>query len=244
MIAVIARREIYGLFTTASSWMALAVSQLLLAWLLFTQLDVYLKILPDLVAQNSRLGVIDLVITPTLLSASMVLLLIIPLLGMGSIADEIRSGRLTLILSSPTRSWQLVVGKWLGLWLGTLPLVLAPWLMAWSVEAGSAVDFGRLAASLLGLTLFSSMVAAICIWLSSISEQPITAAAMSWGLLFLLWLMNENSGSVMQTVSLKVHLSAFLQGMIGTQHIAYFLLITVAALALGNHRIYRQGGGE
>jgi hypothetical protein len=84
----------------------------------------------------------------------------------------------------------------------------------------------------------------MCIWLSSISEQPVTAAAMCWGLLFLLWLLGENQGTVMQLLSLKAHLSAFLQGSVATQHIAYFLLLSAAALCLATHRIYRQGGGK
>lgn len=244
MIQVILRREIQGRFSAASIWIALAATQFLLAWLLFTQLEVYLKILPDLVAQHSRLGVIDLVISPTLSSAALMLLIVIPLLGMGSMSDEIRSGRMMLIMSSPVRPWQLIMGKWLGLWISTLPLVIIPWVMAWVIETGSAPDQGRLFASLLGLLLFSGMVAAICIWLSSISEQAITAVAMCWGLLFLLWLLDENLSSSMQLLSLKSHLSAFLQGTVATRHIAYFLLLSATALGLGTHRIYRLGGGE
>jgi len=244
MIRAIIRREILSSYASASGWIALAAAQLLLAWLLFWQLEVYLKILPGLIANHSPMGIIDLVITPTLSSAALVLLILIPLQGMGSFADELRSGRITLLLSAPVSAWQLVVGKWLGLLLGALPLLLMPLLMAWTLELGSTVDAGRLAASFLGLLLFAGMTAAISIWLSSISEQPLTAAAMSWGLLFLLWLLDANSGGTMAILSLKAHLTPFLQGVVGTQHISYFVAITLVALGFASHRLWRLGGGE
>ena len=244
MIWAIARREILGCYTSTSGWIALAAAQLLLAWLLFLQLEVYLKILPELTAGSSPLGIVDLVISPTLSSAALVLLILIPLQGMGSFADELRSGRMALLLSAPVSAWQIVAGKWLGLLLGILPLVLMPLLMAWVLELGSAVDAGRLAASFLGLLLFAGMVAAISIWLSSISEQALTAAAMSWGLLFLLWLLDGNSGGAMALLSLNAHLSPFLQGVVATRHLAYFVVITLTALGFVTHRIWRLGGGE
>ncbi len=244
MIWAIARREILGFYTSTSGWIALAAAQLLLAWLLFLQLEVYLKILPELTARSSPLGIVDLVISPTLSSAALVLLILTPLQGMGSFADELRSGRMALLLSAPVSSWQMVAGKWLGLLLGILPLVLMPLLMAWVLELGSAVDAGRMAASFLGLLLFASMVAAISIWLSSISEQALTAAAMSWGLLFLLWLLDGNSGGAMALLSLNAHLSPFLQGVVAIQHLAYFVVITLTALGFATHRVWRLGGGE
>jgi len=244
MIATIARRELWDAYTKSSTWVALAAAQLILAWLLFLQLEVYLKILPELVAGNSPMGLIDTVITPTLSSAALILLILIPLQGMGSFADELRSGRMTLLLSAPVSPWQLVIGKWLGLLLATLPLLLIPLVMTWVLELGSAVDAGRLAASFLGLLLFAAMAAAISVWLSAISEQPMTAAAMSWGLLFLLWLLDGSNGGVMQSLSLNAQLSSFQQGLITTPNIIYFSAITLSALSLAVHRIWRLGGGE
>ncbi len=244
MIWTIARRELLGSFTNASGWIAMAAAQLLLAWLLFLQLEVYLKILPELVANNSPLGIIDLVITPTLSSAALIMLILTPLQGMGSFADELRSGRMTLLLSTPVSPWQLVTGKWLGLLLAILPLVVMPMLMAGVLELGSALDIGRLAASFLGLLLFAAMVAAVSICCSAFSEQALTAAAMSWGLLFLLWLLDGSHGGVMQSLALNSNLSPFLQGMVATQHSIYFLAITLTALGMTTHRIWRLGGGE
>ncbi|MFQ5409364.1 MAG: ABC transporter permease, partial [Anaerolineales bacterium] len=46
-----------------------------------------------------------------------------PALTMRLLADEQRSGTLELLLTSPVREWELVLGKWLGAWLFSLTLI-------------------------------------------------------------------------------------------------------------------------
>ncbi len=244
MIRTIATREVRGIYATLTGWISLAAAQLLLAWLLFSQLEVYQKILPDLVRTNSPLGLTDLVVSPTLSSASLLLVVLIPLLGMGSLAEERRSGRLQLFLSSPLPTHQLVLGKWLGLMLAMLPLLFMLLAMAVILGLGSALDAGRLAAAFLGLFLFTAMAAAITLLLSSLNEQPLAAAAMAWGLLFLLWLLDASGASSLSLLSLKDHLAPFLQGLVRTTDLVYFIAITAAALGLTTHRLWRLGGGE
>ena len=244
MIGTIAKREVRGIYATLTGWISLAAAQLLLAWLLFSQLEVYQKILPELVRTNSPLGLADLVVSPTLSSASLLLLVLIPLLGMGSLADERRSGRMQLLLSSPLPIHELVLGKWLGLVLATLPLLLMLLTMAVVLGLGSDLDAGRLAAAFLGLFLFTALAAAVTLLLSSLNEQPLAAAAMAWGLLFLLWLLDASGSSSLGLLSLKDHLAPFLQGLVRGTDLVYFIAITAATLGLTTHRIWRLGGGE
>ncbi len=244
MTGTIALRELRGNYAGITGWIALAVAQLLLAWLLFTQLEIYQKILPELTRSNSPLGLTDLVISPTWSSAALLLMLFLPLLGMGSMADELRSGRIQLFLSSPLSARQLILGKWLGLMLSALPLLLMLFIMTVTLQLGSTPDAGRLAAAFLGLLLFTGMAAAITLLLSSLNEQPLGAAAMAWGLLFLLWLLDDTASSSLALLSLKGHLAPFLQGLVRSTDLVYFIAITLAALGLSIHRSWRLGGGE
>ncbi|WP_456373860.1 ABC transporter permease subunit [Thiolapillus sp.] len=244
MIFAIAAREIRGIYVTIMGWAALAVAQLLLAWLLFTQLEVYQKILPELIKARSPLGLGDLVISPTLSSAALLLIILIPLLGMGSLSDEKRSGRIDLLLSSPISPLQLVLGKWLGLLLAILPLLLMLLVMAVTLGLSSAPDSGRIAASFLGLLLLSAMAAAISLWLSALNEQPLAAAAMAWGLLFLLWLLDTTASSSLSVLSLNAHLQGFLRGLVRSSDLIYFIAVVLATLVLTTHRVWRMGGGK
>ena len=244
MIGVIARRELRGLYAGASGWLALAAAQLLLAWMLFAQLEIYQKIQPRLTALGSPLGIGDLVIAPTFSSAALALLLLIPLLGMGSIADELRSRRMALLLSSPVTATRLVVGKWLGLVLATLPVVILSAAMALALGLGSHLDAGRLLAATLGLALLTAMAGAVTLWFSSLSEQPLSAAAMSWGLLFLLWFLDASGSQQLGLLSLKAHLEPFFRGLVSSESLVWFACLTATPLALAIHRIWRLGGGD
>ncbi len=212
--------------------------------MLFAQLEIYLKIQPRLTAIDSPLGIGDLVIAPTLASAALVLLLLVPLLGMGSLADELRSRRMTLLLSSPLSATSLVLGKWLGLLLACLPVVVLVMAMAVALGMGSHLDSGRLAAGALGLLLLIALASAVTLWFSSLGEQPLGAAALSWGLLFLLWFLDASGSEGLGLFSLKRHLEPFFLGMVPSESLVWFLTLTMAALALAIHRIWQLEGGD
>ncbi len=244
MILLIARRELKELFATPAGWLALAGVQLLIAWLWFAQLEIYLKIQPRLTAANSPLGIFDLVISPMLSALALALLVVIPLLGMNSLSAEIRSGRIALYLSSPVHAWQLVLGKWLGLMLAVLPSILLLASMSLLLGLGSSLDSGRLAASILGLLLLTALVAALSLWLSAANTQALGAAALSWALLFLLWLLDANGAESMALLSLKAHILPFFKGWLRSQDLLYFIAFSLFALGLAIHRVWRAGGGR
>lgn len=244
MIRAIAWRELRDLYSGAGGWLALAAAQLLLAWMLFVQLEIYLKIQPRLTAIGSPLGIGDLVIAPTLASAALALLLLVPLLGMGGIANELRSRRMALLLSSPLSATSLVLGKWLGLFLACLPVVLLVMAMATALGLGSQLDGGRLLAGALGLLLLIALASAVTLWFSSLGEQPLSAAALSWGLLFLLWFLDAPGSEGLGLFSLKSHLEPFFRGMVSSESLLWFLTLTLASLALTIHRIWQLEGGD
>lgn len=244
MIRTLALRELRDLYGGTPGWLALAAAQLLLAWMLFVQLEIYLKIQPRLTALHSPLGIGDLVIAPTLASAALVLLLLLPLLGMGSIAGEVRSRRITLLLSSPMSATQLVLGKWLGLFLAGLPVALLVLSMATALGLGSHLDTGRLLAGALGLILLTALASAVTLWFSSLGEQPLSAAALAWGLLFLLWFLDASGGEGLALFSLRSHLEPFFRGLVSSESLLWFASLTLASLALAIHRVWRLGGGQ
>ncbi len=243
MIGLIARREVRERHATAGGWLALAAVQLLLAWMLFTQLEIYLRIQPRLTALASPLGITDLVTAPTLATAALALLLLVPLTGMGTLAGERRSGRLALLLSAPAGAPALVLGKWLGLVLCALPAILLALFMALLLGLASQPDPGRLAAAGLGLLLVAALAAAVTLWFSSLVEQPPAAAALAWGLLLLSWLSGTDTGTP-TLLSLQDHLEPFLRGLVTLSGLVWFLAPTAAFLALSVHRVWRLGGGD
>ncbi|HKJ89298.1 MAG TPA: ABC transporter permease, partial [Gammaproteobacteria bacterium] len=116
-------------------------------------------------------------------------------------------------------------------------------LMPLSLQFGSHLDFGKLAAVTLGLCLILASFAAAGLFMSSLTSQPTVAAVASFGLLLLLWILNwsGNLGSgfqaVVQYLSILSHYRNLVQGVVSTSDLAYYGLFILGFLVLTIRRL-------
>ncbi len=235
MILTIALRELRSMFLSPLAWSVLAVTQLIIAWSFFTQIDFFFSIQPQLATLPNAPGVTDLVVMPTFEIASIILLMVTPLLTMRLISEERRNGSITLLLSSPISMTEIVLGKFTGIVLFMLILIFMISMMPLSLLAGTELDMGKLAAGVLALSLLLSAFSSAGLYLSSLTENPTVAAISSFGLLLLLWIISNNSGdasAALTQISLLGHFAPMLRGMIDTADIAYFVLFIATFLIL------------
>lgn len=243
MMLTIAARELRGLFLSPLAWTLLAVVQLVLAWLFLVLVEEFLTLQSPLLGLEGALGVSDLVVAPLLRVAAWLLLLITPLLTMRLLSEERRNRTLGLLLSAPVASYEIVLGKYLGLLTFLLLLVMLIALMPLSLLVGSKLDLGKLAAGLLGLLLLLGSFSAAGCYCSTRSAQPVTAAVATFGLL--LWLSvidaagdgTREISSVFAYLSLWRHYDVLLTGLISSADIIYYLLFIVAFLGLSVRRL-------
>lgn len=237
MILTIAKREFHSMFLSPLAWVILAVIQITLSWSFFTSIDYFFSIQSDLTTMKNAPGVTDLIATPLFEVASIILLMIMPLLTMRVISEEKRNKTINLLLSSPVSLSEIVIGKYLGLIFFitiTLSLIL---LMPLSLSIGTELDFYKLFSGALGLFLVLAAFSAAGLYMSSLTDNPMIAAASTFGLLLFLWLLNNNSVSVDGTntlnyLSLHSHLTPLLRGILNTQDIAYFVLFITSFIVL------------
>lgn len=244
MVITIALRELKNLFLSPLAWAILAMLQLVMAFLFLSQLDTYLSTWqPRLAGIEGAPGVTDLVVAPLFQTVGFLLLLISPAITMRSISEEQRNRTLTLLLSAPVSIGEIVLGKFLGISLFFLVLLLMLAVMPLSLYSGTSLDAGKLLAGLFGLVLLSSAFAAVGLFMSSLTEQPVVAAISTLGLLMLLWIIDWNAGGsenisgLFQYLSLKTHFSAFLKGLFSTRDLVYYLLLTGVFLILAIRRL-------
>ena len=235
MILNIALRELRSMFLSPLAWTVLAVSQLILCWIFFAQIDVFFSVQKELTTMPNAPGVTDLIVAPVLEIASVMLLMISPLLTMRLISEERRNGTLTLLLSSPISISEIVLGKFFGIAFFYLILVGMISLMPLSLMMGTELDLGKLAAGLLGLLLLLWAFAAAGLFLSSLTANPVVAAISTFGLLLMLWMI-ERSGngtdSIFNYPSLTSHVAPFLRGMVNSVDLVYFVLFIITFLLL------------
>lgn len=230
---VIARRELQSLFLSPLAWAVLGIVQFILAWIFLVQLDSFATIQQQYaMVQQQAPGVGDLIVAPLLSTASIVMLMVVPLLTMRLIAEEKRSGTIALLRAAPVSTAGIVLGKFLAM-LGFLMVVtIMVALMPLSLALGTDLDVGRLLAGLLGLFLMMAAFASAGLFMSSLTRQPVVAAVGTFGLLLLLWLINAagDGDGVSSWLSLLHHYQAMLRGVFATGDLVYYLVFMTVFL--------------
>jgi len=240
----IARHELRRLFVSPLAWSLLAVTQLLTG-LLFALSLTDISLNPRSLGAYD--GVSEMVGGGLLRFATLVLLLVVPLLTMRMLAEERKTGSLELLLAAPVSLSAIVAGKFVGL-MGYLTLMLVLIVaMPLSLRLYTPMDLGLLASGTIGLWLVMAAFTAVGLFLSSLTREPTLAAVATLGVLLALWLLYAVSTMDWQPVifgfelpiagaahalSLIGHHDALLRGIFASADVLYFVIFTLCFLAL------------
>ena len=252
MIFTIAGKELRALFASPLAWLVLTVVQVILGYGFLKRLDDFLQIQSQLAQLASPPGVTELVAAPTYATAAAVLLFAVPLLAMRMIAEERRNRTLTLLLSAPVSMTEIVIGKFIGLMAFLLIIVLLVLAMPLTLAASTRLDFGLLGTLTLALLLLAAGFAAVSLYASSLTAQPVAAALIGFGLLLAMLFMGETAGDSLRARGWHVP-AAFAQvfsplrnfeplgkGVLDTYAIACALLLAAGFLVLAIRRLDGQ----
>ncbi len=176
--------------------------------------------------------------------ATLFIVFLAPLLTMRLLAEEQKMGTLELLLTSPVRDWEVVIGKYLAS-LATLATTLAFTLYyVLLLFYFGDPDVGPLFSAYLGLYLYAATALAIGIMASSLSGNQIVAAVVGIGILLMLTnidrigvLLQGMSADIISGISMNSHFEDFSRGVLDSSHVVYylsliavFLFITVRSL--------------
>jgi len=246
MIFTIARREIITMFLSPLAWVILGVIQVVLGLMFLSLLDNYAILQPQLMRLENTPGVTDIVVAPLFQLAAIILLMIMPLITMRTFAEEKRNKTLTLLISSPLSMTEIVLGKFLGLFLFVFFLVSLLMLMPLSLYMGTALDTGKLVSIYLSMLLLLSSFAAIGLYLSSLTDNQTIAAVSTFGALLMLWIIDwvgETAGggqNVAAYLSILRHHQSMLEGVFNFSDLAYYLILITTFLVLTIRQLDRD----
>lgn len=249
MILTIAAKELKALFASPLAWLVLTTVQLITGYAFLKRLDDFLQVQPQLVQLPSPPGVTELVVAPLYAVTAIVLLFAAPLLGMRSIAEERRNQTMVLLTSAPISMSAIVLGKFVGLAAFLMLIVVLVTAMPLSLAGSTSLDYGLLASLCLGVVLLASSFAALSLYMSSLTAQPVAAAFASFGALLAMLLMSEAAADAMRARGWHVP-AAFFQvfaplknfeplgkGVVDTYAVACSLLLAALFLVLTARRI-------
>ena len=246
MIRLLALRELRSLFSMPSTWFVLAVLQFIFAWFFLARLDAFLELQPQLAQVANAPGVTASIAAPLFNVIALLLMMLVPMFTMRLIAEERRNQTLTLLLSSPLSGAQIVLGKFAGLMLFLMVLMATTPVMLYTLQLGTPLDHGLLWSNVLGLVLLGSCYAALGLYISALTSQPIIAAIGALAVLLGLWLADIGSSapdSPWHQLSPLNHFQNFNYGLLDSGDAAYFVLFSAVFLLLAmkrlnNNRVY------
>lgn len=230
----IAKSELCTLFYSPIAWLILVifVFQIFSCFANLLEYSVNMKTLDQVQGYQSYMLFVIGGFAPYMTIQS-TLYLYIPLLTMGLMSREYSSGSIKLLFSSPISSLQIILGKYLSMLIYGL-IMMGSVLVLVIVGYFSIKDFdlSLVLSGWLGLYLLMATYAAIGLFMSTLTSYQIVAALGTLTLIsFLnfiggLWQHIEGVREVMYWFSLKGRADEPIRGLICSEDILYFILVS------------------
>lgn len=223
-ITTIARRELSSLFFSPIAYVVLALFALGASWIFLMSFG------PGEPAtlRSTFGGIVWLMI------------FLVPAISMRLISDEVRSGTLELLMTSPLSDAQVVLGKWLGA-MGFYAVLLSPLLIqAIVLEAFAQPDHGPMVTGFIGLLLVGGLYLAIGTFASTLTQNQIIAFLVTVFIICILTFVTffvPRAANVWQWLrdtmfylNINSQYEDFTKGLIDTSNVAYFVVGTALFL--------------
>jgi len=227
----IARRELYATFGSPIAYVTMAAF-LAVMGLLFWLIVIYSQ---------------QAVMAYTLGSGWIFFTLILyaGVVTMRLLAEEQRSGTIELVLTAPVRDWEMVLGKYLSSLILFLIMVVLSLYQPYVLARLGNPDLGAAASGYLGFFLAGAALLAIGTLTSTLTRNQVVAAILAIAIGVALWLVQfvgqrspgTFTGDLLTQLAIFSHYPDFLDGIIDTRHVVYYLSLVAANLFLATRAL-------
>ncbi len=168
------------------------------------------------------------------------MLFMLPLLSMGMYAEERKRGTMELLMTSPVTDLQIVLGKFLAS-LTMFGIMLVPtgcYQVYMYLHSDPRAPWKLLLACYIGAFLLGGVLLAIGGFISSLTENQLISAVITYGVVILLWVVGSGQGEgttlgqVTQYLSVLQHYDDFVRGVIDTSGLIFFASMIVLGIFL------------
>jgi ABC-2 type transport system permease protein len=230
---IIAKKELRTYFTSPIAYVIMTVF-LVLVGFFFYSLIWWFNSQAMQAAQNpyyaQQMNINQMVFGPLFNNMSIILLLMLPLLTMRLFAEEKKIGTEELLMTSPISVGQVIVGKFLASFLVLAAMLGLTGLLSLFTFLYGNPEVAPILNGYLGLLLMGGAFIAIGLFFSSLTENQIVAAILTFGALLLFWILNWAANSaagfwkdVLNYVSFFGHFENATQGILDTTDLVYYL---------------------
>lgn len=244
-VGLIFRKELNAYFNSFIAYAVIAMFLVITGYFFYNLLSTFSMISfqaqanPMMAKQYNLLNINETVIRPLFGSISIVMLLMTPLLTMRLLAEERKSGAMELLLTYPLRDVEVVTGKFLACFTVFVAMLAGTITFPILLLTLGNPEPVPIFTGYLGLLLLGSAFISLGLFTSSLTENQIVAASVSFAMLFCFWLMSYSSvflspglGRVIAYLAITDHLEGLAKGVIDSADVIYYFNFTLLFLFL------------
>ena len=227
---LVAKKDMNIYFNTPLAYAIIGFFMLLMAFFFNTFLATYLKYMKMYQMGGGGGGIsLNRLVEGFYGNLHVVFMILIPGLTMRSFCSERRDHTLELLVTSPIRVWEMVVGKFLGVGSVIIAMLGATLVFPAFLIAFGNPDLNILATTYIGLFLMGMAYVAIGLFTSSVTSNQFIAYLTSFLVGIGFWLMNayaRNADGMMATLLQKTNLLSyfenFTKGTLSSADVVYY----------------------
>ncbi len=220
---VICRRELSSVFGAFIAYILLAVFLLLSGYFFYSDLIFFILFGGFTLATGLwQFFFLDM---------RLVAMLVLPLVTMRLLAEEKKLGTIELLWTYPVRDGEIVLGKFLAAWLFFIAMLVPTGIGPLVFYHYQPYAVAPVLAGYLGMLLLGSAFIACGLFVSSLTENQVVCAMVTYGILVLFWFITWNEEAGMQEImrlllglSLFDRFFNFTRGVIDTKDVAFFAM--------------------
>ena len=240
-VLLICQKELKSYFASPIAYAVMGIFGLIFGWVFYnaTRDVVRFQFQSQMMGQQQPMSVNDAIISPLLGFAGTIALFLVPMITMRLFAEEKRTGTIELLLTSPVKDVEIILGKWVGAMLLYSSVMFMSLLNIALLFFWSKPDWKPLLVAYLGLLLQGGCLLAVGTLISTMTRNQIIAGGVTFFVCLLLWLLSwftafDSSAvsSVVNYLSIVTHMENFRKGVLDFKDTIFYVSLIFFALFL------------
>jgi len=240
-IWVIYCKELKSYFASPIAYLLMAAFALIFGYFFYAATAIFVTrgLEMQMMGRGYPMDMNEWIVRPLLMNVSVIALFLVPMLTMRLFAEEKRSGTIELLMTSPVRDLEIILGKWLAAETMLAAILGFSALNLTFLFIHGKPDWRPILVGYLGLLLQGGGLLAVGAFISTTTRNQIIAGGATFAACLLLWVLDwvtayetATWAKVVAYLSVVTHFEPFAKGVLDTKDVVFYLSVIFFGLFL------------
>lgn len=238
---VIFRKELRSYFASPIAYSIMALYAVIFGFFFYSAVKYFQQaaLRSQMMGQSFPMNINEMIVRPVLMNVSVIGLFLIPMITMRLFAEEKRSGTIELLMTSPVRDIELILGKWCAAFALYAVILAVSAVNLMFLFLYGKPDWKPLLVGYFGLLLQGGALLAIGTFISTTTKNQIIAGVGTFATCLLLWVLDwvtsfetSTTSKIISYLSVVGHFDTFSKGVLDTKDILFYVSVIFFGLFL------------